>query len=51
MSRAEDANDLLSATVETLVGRAAVTLDSTASVREAGAAHDGGGRVLAADRR
>ncbi len=34
MSRKEDANDLLSATVDTLVGRAAVTLDSTATARE-----------------
>jgi CBS domain-containing protein len=34
MSRKEDANDLLSATVDTLVGRAAVTLDSSATVRE-----------------
>ena len=34
MSKREDANDLLSATVETLVGRAAVTLPSTASARE-----------------
>jgi CBS domain-containing protein len=34
MSKREDANDLLSATVDTLVGRAAVTLPSTASARE-----------------
>ncbi|ENO86346.1 DUF294 nucleotidyltransferase-like domain-containing protein [Thauera linaloolentis] len=35
MSRREDANDLMSATVDTLVGRAAVTLGSGASAREA----------------
>ncbi|MFP5401260.1 MAG: DUF294 nucleotidyltransferase-like domain-containing protein [Gammaproteobacteria bacterium] len=34
MSRREESNDLLSATVDTLVGRAAVTLPSTASARE-----------------
>ncbi len=34
MSKREDANDLLSATVDTLIGRAAVTLPSTASARE-----------------
>lgn len=34
MSRREDANDLLSATVETLVGRSAVTLGCDASARE-----------------
>lgn len=35
MSRRLDANDLLSATVETLVGRQAVVLDSTATVLDA----------------
>ena len=35
MSRREDANDLMSATVDTLVGRPAVTLGSGASAREA----------------
>ncbi|WP_341646494.1 DUF294 nucleotidyltransferase-like domain-containing protein [Thauera sp. SDU_THAU2] len=35
VSRREDANDLLSATIDTLVGRAAVTLGSGASAREA----------------
>lgn len=35
MSRREDANDLMSATVDTLVGRAAVTLGSTATAHEA----------------
>jgi len=35
MSRREDANDLMSATVETLVGRPAVTLGSAARAREA----------------
>lgn len=34
LSRKEDAHDLLSATVGSLVGRAAVTLDSSATVRE-----------------
>ena len=34
MSRREESNDLLSATVETLVGRAAVTLPASASARE-----------------
>lgn len=35
MSRREDANDQLSATVDTLIGRETVTLSSTASAREA----------------
>ena len=35
MSRREDANDLLSATVDSLVGREAVTLGSEATAREA----------------
>ncbi len=35
MSRREDANDLLSATVDALVGRAAVTLASSATARDA----------------
>lgn len=35
MSRREDANDLLSATIDTLVGRDAVTLGSQASARDA----------------